>query len=290
MPRGAAAASKFARSPQRKLTMITSALPLIIAYAASRCSQYGGSCKECVDNGCGWCTLCPYCQGSCMGEGDGVFTCKSSFSTLPRDTCWGPSGSAGGGYACNHTSRMCVPVPPFVAPTYENLAKCVDGISSGGMGPIHQPCRPDDAKPPFYFCNATSGTCEPSGSATDGSTKQACEAQCKPNYLCSGGDCVNFGVTGVIGSPTGCGHQAEGDETHLGECPVAPPGPNCTSFAGACKSCLSHGDRCGWCPTTQTCHDLAAKGAALFECPMAHSNSLEGAIGFTTNQSSCSAN
>merc|ERR1719361_2091151 len=119
-----------------------------------------------------------------MGQDD-VFTCDQTFSNKPDSaTCWGadhgPGGGFGGGYDCNETSRTCVPVPPFVAPTYTSLSECING------------CRPDATAPPYWRCNSTSAQCEQASDA--GTTLDRCTAQCQEHKLCVGGVCQSQGV------------------------------------------------------------------------------------------------
>merc|ERR1712146_633517 len=93
-----------------------------------------------------------------------------------------------------------------------------------------------------------------------------CDEQCQDHHLCSGGQCVNFGVNGP------------GERTCPGTtCPLPPPGPNCTAFSEkGCAGCLSQAGRCGWCPYSKTCFDIALH-SAYFMCPP----------GFTTDNNNC---
>jgi len=223
------------------------------ACSASNCSTQD-NCAGCVASGCGWCTLCSYCEGKCLGQGDGPFTCGDAYSNIPSDQCGNtPNPVTPNGYDCN-SGGQCVQVPPFVAPTFDTLSGCLNG------------CRPVDAKPPFWRCNPTAARCEQADGHA-GTTKEQCEELCQDHRLCSGGQCESQGVDGP------------GSECPASGCPKPAPGPDCGRLStGGCRACLAEADRCGWCPQTRRCIDFAPH-AAIFTCP----------AGFTTNSSTCLA-
>eukprot|EP00931_Biecheleriopsis_adriatica_P080318 TRINITY_DN53679_c0_g1_i1.p1 TRINITY_DN53679_c0_g1~~TRINITY_DN53679_c0_g1_i1.p1 ORF type:complete len:285 (+),score=40.01 TRINITY_DN53679_c0_g1_i1:51-857(+) len=228
--------------------------------SASRCAAFE-SCADCIGGGCGWTSWCPYCPGRCLGQGDGAFTCDRPYYNIPGPTCSGGAHPGpdmpSGGYDCNVTSGMCITVPPFVAPSFDSLSACING------------CRPGEAKPPLWRCNATTAQCEEVqklGGGSEGTTKENCEAQCTAHKLCSGGSCADQGVDGP-GSAT-C--PSEG-------CPQPAPGPDCSALSSrGCSECLKEADRCGWCPYWKQCYDIGPH-AKVFSCPP----------GFTTNLSTC---
>jgi len=232
-----------------------------VAAKASRCASFD-TCFSCATGGCGWCSFV-LGQGTCMGLGDGEFTCNQVYNTIPDSTCWDHSTAGGasgpsGGYNCN--SGQCVaayegPTPP----DYNSLSDCLNGVNQ-----YNSTCRPADSKPPFWRCNVTTKQCETS--QTEGTTKDQCDDQCHDNRVCSGGKCASQGVNGA-GSKLCAGTT----------CPQPEAGPNCSSVSGSgCSACIATSNRCGWCPYYKTCFDIAPH-APIFMCPP----------GFTLDKSSC---
>jgi hypothetical protein len=234
---------------------------LVAARATSNgtvCAELA-SCGECVSEGCGWCSWCPYCPGHCMGQASGPFTCTEIFTNIPGSLCHSgtddPTQSSLS-YDCDRNTGQCVAVPPFIVPEYQTLSSCIND------------CRPENVSRPLYVCNATLGQCSQTASNATGTTKELCESQCLLQSTCDGGTCTNKGVDGP-NAPT-C--PSDG-------CPQPLPGPDCRALSSrGCSACVAEVDRCGWCPSNNTCAPVG-KNVELYFCPP----------GFTTNSNSCPA-
>eukprot|EP00929_Paragymnodinium_shiwhaense_P039131 TRINITY_DN2057_c0_g1_i1.p1 TRINITY_DN2057_c0_g1~~TRINITY_DN2057_c0_g1_i1.p1 ORF type:complete len:254 (+),score=35.51 TRINITY_DN2057_c0_g1_i1:80-841(+) len=244
----------------RSGVVLSAAVGLSYGSGTSKCASHG-TCADCLAGGCGWCSFV-LGQGSCLGLDDGNFSCPQVYTTVPALTCWnhstqGGQSGPGGGYYCDAASSRCMPM--FEGPTpapYTSLTACIND------------CRPQEAKGPFWLCNATSGRCEEASAEAGGTTKDRCEDDCWERRLCSGGACVSQGVNGAGSkscNPTGS------------SCPAPEPGINCSALAG-CAACTTAASRCGWCPYYKQCFDVAPH-APVFTCPP----------GFSTDPSGCEA-